>query len=812
MAEVIQIKGPDGKTYSVQLPEGKTAADLPSDPKIQARLLARLLKSQQDQQAKAPKLPVRPSGQFTNDERKALGLWHTDPDGFTVPPRPDAPQMFGPPKAPEGRGAFAITRKILGREGGPLDLAARAGESIFLDATKSPTRALIGAPYTGDILMDSSGDVAYGIGDVVLGGLGVVGGVTEGAAGLVGDVYNLGASAVGVDNPRGHALARDLIAMSDVAIPELAGVSSATVAQNALRSVGRSSVPGAPVAPPVGAVDGPYNVRGVASADAPKIAGDAPPALEPAVPPVIDPNDPAVIAAEAARVDAQNYINGLVPLSRDRENAAVGQAALDLELQIPKGVVNNPDAMVDSMSNPVMFPDRNKLAVEAAKVGLSTKFGEVVRGIGNPGTSLGATGDKLRKSVMDKINSGIAALSREYDELDSAMDAQKAFRLPEELEDTLSEVTQRRLAAGSDGDDLSFIGEIANLVNKNIVIPDRTIVGSSGTKVIKGRPLSKLPGVTWQGLKDARSGLRAHTANFSKGNQLTPKQRDMITMSNAITESMVSIIRQHAPEDKAEAMVDQFLDLDRRYAIAQDSRREMEEMFNPESVSIMSQLRKAFNDGGETATNTISRLRNLGGQAWDDAKAVMLHNLGTADDGTFDAAKFSRQWGGIAPEVKDMLVDKSHVSDLNAIAAVGKRLASIKEPSMQSTVRNGIMTMARASSMFIPGFAIVDGANAAHMLKSIFNARSLANPYTAKQAAKLYRAIEKAEAGKTDAAKALGYTQFSNQLKRYVSTMAIPGAGAGVNLAISTLSESNMDRDPAAEREVTEASVKSRFD
>lgn len=798
MAEVIQIKGPDGKLYSVRLPEGKTAADLPSDPKIQARLLARLLKSQQ--QAEAPKLPVRPSGQFTNDERKALGLSFSEPDGFMVPPRPGAPQMFGPPKAPEDQGALAVTRKIMGREGGPLDLAARAGEGI-LDPSKSPARALIGAPQTGDWLVDGIGNAVYGVGDVALGGLGVLGGAIEGAAGLVGDAYNAGASAIGVENPRGLALAKDLIAASDVAIPELAGVSSAAMARTAGSFVG----PRAAAAPPVGAVDGPYNVRGVTAGEAPGVMNYLPPAVIEA--------DPVVSATEIARKDAQDYLAGLAPVHPIRENAAVGQAALDLGIQVPRGAITDPKGVVEAMSNPLMMAgDRNALALEAAKVGLSTKFGSVVQEIGNPRTSLGATGDKLRNAVMTKINKSISDLSREYDEFDSSMDSQKAFQLPEELVDSLYEVTQRRLAAGSDGDDLSFIGEIANLINKNIVIPDHTIIGSSGTKVIKGRPLSKLPGVTWQGLKDARSGLRAITANFSKGSQLTPKQRDMITMSNAITEGMTALIRQYAPNDKAEAMVDQFLDLDRRYAIAQDARREMEELFNPESVSIMTQLRKAFNDGGETATKTIERLRGLGGQAWDDTKAVMLHNFGAADDGMFDSSKFATQWGGVAPEVKDKLLDKSHRSDLDAIAVVGKRLASIKEPSTSSVVKNSINTLTRTATMFVPGFAIADGANAASMLGRVFSARALANPYTAKQAAKLYRAIEKAESGKTDAAKALGYTQFSNQLKRYAVSAGIGGVGALGTGFMSGFFNSNMDRDPTEEREVTESSLKSRFD
>ena len=806
MAEVVQIKGPDGKTYSVRLPEGKTAADLPSDPKARARLLARILKFQgtTPAPASAPVGQNRASGEFTNDEAASLGLGHVqtvDGASFLAPPRPDAPVMFGPPKAPEGQGGLAVTRKMLGRTGGPLELAAQAGKGL-LYPSESPSRALVGATPTGNAVLDTPADLVYGVADLGLGALGVAGGAMEGAAGLVGDAYNAGAGLLGVENPDGLGLAKDLSAMSEVAVPELAGISSVNAAARAAGSFGRVSGAARGVDGPT---PGPYGVQTLTAGENPGAMVYPPPAVVEA--------DPMAAVTEQARRDAQDYLSGVAPVSPMRENAAVGQAALDLGVQVPTGAVTDPGRVSETLANPLMFATgRNETALAAANAGLAEKFGSVVQEVGNPRSSLGAAGDNLRESVLGKLNNSISALSREYDEFDSFMDQQQAYQLPENVADSLEEVLQRRLAAGAEDNDTAFIGEIANLVRKNTVIPDQVIVGKDGLRVKKGVPLSKLPGVTWQGLKDARSGLRAITANIRRGSQLTPKQRDMITMVDAITEGMSDVIRKYAPADKAEAMVDQFLDLDRRYAIAQDARREMEEAFNPDSISIMSQLRKAFNEGGKSATSTIERLRGLGGQAWDDAKAVMLHNLGANDDGAFDASKFAKAWSGIAPEVREQLLDAGHRADLDAIATVGKRLASIKTPSASAIAKNTVQTAGRAATMFIPGFAILDGVNAAHMLKNVFTARALASPYTAKQAAKLYRAIERAENAQSDAARALGYTQFSNQLKRYMASAGVTAGGAAAGTLASGFFGSNLDRDPEEQRAVTSPSNSSRYD
>ena len=120
--------------------------------------------------------------------------------------------------------------------------------------------------------------------------------------------------------------------------------------------------------------------------------------------------------------------------------------------------------------------------------------------------------------------------------------------------------------------------------------------------------------------------------------------------------------------------------------------------------------------------------------------------------------------------------------------------------------------MARGATMFVPGFAFLDGVNAAFMLRNIFTARSMANPYTAKQAAKLYKSIEKAESATSDAAKALGYTQFSNQMKRYMVSAGLTAAGAAGGTMVEGFFGSNMDRDPTEERGITGSSLSSRYD
>ena len=471
------------------------------------------------------------------------------------------------------------------------------------------------------------------------------------------------------------------------------------------------------------------------------------------------------------RAQLEGYLDSLVPSPQPAQGIQLGEAALDLGVELPQGMVTSPERYARSADRVTDWTrDRMRGLQDRAEARLGNRFGDIVTENAIP-TSPGEAGDRLRASVMANLDRRIDELSLEYQSLSDQMAG--VHDLPSNVGTTLDEVFQRRFAAGSETDeDTAFIGEIANLVRRNAL--------PSGADPADA---AHLPGVTWEGLQDARSLLRTQTSNYSRGQQLTPKQRDMITMENSITEAMESMVRQSAPEGEAARAVEAFRDLDRQYAITQETRRQMNDMLTGESTSIMKQLGRALQQGGQTSVDTINTLkRNASTEDWNNTKAVLLHQLGADDAGRFDPQKFASQWDRVAPDARAATFDKGHLRDLDNIARVGREIPKI--------VGSGQRVGGIPTSVYNAGANILAGItlNPISILGNLasqgfrgLTARALTSPLTARHLSQMYKQLESISKSNSDAQRALGVLRLNRQAENFekvTGTPLVPGISA----------------------------------
>lgn len=463
----------------------------------------------------------------------------------------------------------------------------------------------------------------------------------------------------------------------------------------------------------------------------------------------------------------RNYLANSASSPDAVERLRVGDAALDLGVDLPAGMIDRPEAYAVAQSD-LGLGSRGRIA--RAEERLTDQLGDrfastVSQGNTVAPTSIGAAGERLRNSVLANVDNNISNISKEYDEFSGIM--QGTHDLPPALGERLDEVFARRFEAGSESDeDTAFIGEVANLVRRN-ALPDD----------IDPADVTELPGVSWQGMRDARSMLKTQTSNFSKGQQLTPKQRHMMDMEEALTESMAQMVRANAPADYADQYVERFFDIDRRYAIAQETRRELADMFDGGATSVMNTIGKALKEGGQDAVTTVRTLReNATDTDWSNARSVLLHKMGSDDIGRFDPARFASQWGQISPEVRSEVFTPGHSRDLDAIAAISRRLQKSvgrPDPSLSNkSLFSGALGAAGLGTAGLAGpvgFGIT-ALGAAYQMGRVFMARSLTNPYTASQARKLYDKLDNVAKAKTDSSRALSEMQAQRELQRFIQT------------------------------------------
>jgi hypothetical protein len=133
------------------------------------------------------------------------------PTGPATPPRAyGANGMAATPTRPQPNRFGDVTGEMMAPS---VDMARRFGAGLA-DPAQSPTAAALPGWVPGAVR-----PVAAAAGDLGMAGLGVAGAGIAGAAGLIGE-------AVGGNRMQERKLAGDLLGMAQVAVPELAGVSS----------------------------------------------------------------------------------------------------------------------------------------------------------------------------------------------------------------------------------------------------------------------------------------------------------------------------------------------------------------------------------------------------------------------------------------------------------------------------------------------------------------------------------------------------------------------------------------------------------
>lgn len=148
---------------------------------------------------------------------------HIGPQGEdlrTGPMNPPPAEMQGTPRAPENR--FGDVTGDLMR--GPLEAAKAYGRGM-IDQSQSPTMRAMPENWNPGLR-----SIYARVGDTAMAGINALGAGYAGAAGLAGEI-------IAGDRTQEQKLASDLMMMGQVAVPELAGVSS--VGRTAVSNVGR---------------------------------------------------------------------------------------------------------------------------------------------------------------------------------------------------------------------------------------------------------------------------------------------------------------------------------------------------------------------------------------------------------------------------------------------------------------------------------------------------------------------------------------------------------------------------------------------
>lgn len=148
---------------------------------------------------------------------------HIGPQGEdlrTGPMNPPPAEMQGTPRAPENR--FGDVTGDLMR--GPMEAAKAYGRGM-IDQSQSPTMRAMPENWNPGLR-----SIYARVGDTAMAGINALGAGYAGAAGLAGEI-------IAGDRTQEQKLASDLMMMGQVAVPELAGVSS--VGRTAVSNVGR---------------------------------------------------------------------------------------------------------------------------------------------------------------------------------------------------------------------------------------------------------------------------------------------------------------------------------------------------------------------------------------------------------------------------------------------------------------------------------------------------------------------------------------------------------------------------------------------
>lgn len=465
--------------------------------------------------------------------------------------------------------------------------------------------------------------------------------------------------------------------------------------------------------------------------------------------------DPAVAAA-----NAENYLRGITPPTALDGQIATLDAGNQLGLPVPRGVVNPPEGINEALNRPTLWASGKATeALDELRTGLANRFGRTVTELGqNVSNSLGVAGDRIRAAATRAVDGRIADLRGQYDEFNAQF--QGNFELPTILNDELEGIFQRRFEAGAMEGDARMLTDVRNLIARNTVGEDEAA--------------DAVEGVTWQGLRDARSLLTTRINNMERsGRVLTPYERDMESMKDSLTAAMTEIVRKNAPEGEADAAVARFLDLDQQYAVANQTRHDMNRLLGDESVTVMDEIRGALSRGGKTSIDMLKNLKaNAGQTEWGNAMAVMLHNLGAKADGSFDPAKFASDWRKMAPDAVDEMFSKAHKADLDAIAVIGGRLSNIAKEGVGSRTMADIGKFALTGASGMNPISMVVWGN---HVEQMFKARNLSNPYTTNQAARLYRLADQVRKSTTDAERALRTQRLWSKTKNAARAVGYTG-------------------------------------
>lgn len=171
--------------------------------------------------------------------------------------------------------------------------------------------------------------------------------------------------------------------------------------------------------------------------------------------------------------------------------------------------------------------------------------------------------------------------------------------------------------------------------------------------------------------------------------------------------------------------------------------------------------------GGQAQVEELTRLRQLGGDAYNNTLARVVFDMGFSSDGTFNPAKFADGWQTIPVKNREALFAPDHAAALDDIATLSRRLSTVAPNSTGGVDPDN---MAGIAGGILVDPSVVVGLGGLKFL----NNRMLARPANAKKLAALLKDLDANKADPRMSQKILG------QINRFATSLGV-GTGAAVS-------------------------------
>lgn len=266
----------------------------------------------------------------------------------------------------------------------------------------------------------------------------------------------------------------------------------------------------------------------------------------------------------------------------------------------------------------------------------------------------------------------------------------------------------------------------------------------------------------FQGLLDARSQIDTYLAKNhglrDVNTETAQELRDALTM--AIDDQ---ISRTADDPDAAVALWNQ---IENSMKAASADRAATGQMARGER-NAYNLLSNGLYGGGQSQIEELTRLRQLGGEAYDNTLARVVFDMGFSSDGTFNPAKFAEGWQTVPVKNREALFAPDHAAALDDIATLSQRLASVAPNSAGGVDPDNVAGVA-GGILIDPSVVLGIGG-----LKYLNN-RLLARPASAKKLAALLKDLD---ANKTNPRMS---QEILDQINRLSTSLGV-GTGAAVS-------------------------------